>query len=303
MDSNRFSGAWPALLSPNDSRGGINVPVLQTFTEHLIALDVDGFYLCGSTGEGIYSPITERKLIVETVVAQVDGRVPTIVHVGTPVASDAVALARHAQQIGADAISSIIPPNYTALETALNYFQLLSDAAPELPLLPYLLGLSLDAVTLMRHLLEVPTVAGTKYTGANLYEMEQILRLGSDDRPFGWTVFSGMDEQCVFAAMFQSHGNIGSTLNFMPGVYKAIHRLIAQGEWAEAVALQKRANRVTETAISFGFMGALYEMVKILGHDCGEPRLPNRPLNSGQRQTLRQELEALSWRELTGEIP
>ncbi len=36
----------------------------------------------------------------------------------------------------------------------------------------------------------------------------------------GWTIFSGMDEQCL-AALFGSPANIGSTLNLMPGAYKA----------------------------------------------------------------------------------
>ena len=126
--------------------------------------------------------------------------------------------------------------------------------------------------------------------------------MGGNDRPFGWTVFSGMDEQSVFAAMFKAHGNIGSTLNFMPGVYKAIHRMIGAGQWAEAVDLQQRANRVTESAISVGFMGALYEMVRMLGHDCGDPRLPNMALNSSQRETLHQQLNALKWTDYTGKL-
>lgn len=300
MKTNHFHGAWPALLSPRTRSGDINVPVLQNFVEYLINLDIDGLYLCGSTGEGIYSTVAHRKKVTETVRDQVGDRIPIIVHVGSQSSTDAIELAKHAVEVGVDGISSIIPANYANMAAAKLYFQQLAEAAPTMPLLPYLIGLSTSPVPLMRELMDVPNVAGTKYTGPNMYEMEQILRLGEADRPFGWTVFSGMDEQCVFAAMFGAHGNIGSTLNFMPAIYKAIHRSLAEGDLARARDLQLKANCVTETAISFGFMGALYEMVNMLGFDCGEPRLPNLPLSADQRKALHRELEALNWTEVTG---
>lgn len=301
--TNLFSGAWPALLSPPSSNGGIDVPALRSLTDYLLGLDVDGLYLCGSTGEGIYTTAAARQLVTETVVAQVAGRVPIIVHVGSQTSADAVMLANHAAELGVDGISSIIPANYPTAEAAKQYFNLLADAAPDQPLFPYLIGLSMPPVPLMEELLSVPTVAGTKYTAPNMYEMEQIIRLGqSAERRFGWTVFSGMDEQCIFAAMFGAHGNIGSTLNFMPGVYKAIHQWLANGQIEQARDLQMKANRVTEAAISVGFMGALYEMVRMLGHDCGNPRLPNLPLSPEQRNELHHKLEELNWTEVTGKI-
>lgn len=247
--------------------------------------------------------VAARKIVAETVIQHVNGRVPIIVHVGTQSSPDAVELAAHAATLGADGISSIIPANYPNAQSAKHYFTKLAEAAPDLPLFPYLIGLSMPPVPLMEALLDVTTVAGTKYTAPNMYEMEQIIRLGeSQERRFGWTVFSGMDEQCIFAALFGAHGNIGSTLNFMPGVYKAIHQWVADGEIERARDLQMRANRVTEAAISVGFMSALYEMVRMLGYDCGKPRLPNLPLTSEQRNELHGKLDALNWVEVTGNI-
>ena len=46
-----------------------------------------------NTGEGIYMTVADRKLVSETVMAQVNGRVPIIIHIGALVASDAVAVA------------------------------------------------------------------------------------------------------------------------------------------------------------------------------------------------------------------
>lgn len=131
-----------------------------------------------------------------------------------------------------------------------------------------------------------------------MFEFEAVVSMGSNDRDFGWTVFSGMDEQCAFGAMFNSSGNIGSTLNFMPQIYRAIHNAIHSGDFERARDLQLRANRATRIAISFGFAGALHEIMAMLGIDCGGPRLPNRGLDSAQRERLRAQLNAIDFLKL-----
>ena len=102
-----FSGAWPALLSPVDPDGGVQVKVLRDLTAYLIDKDIGGLYLCGSTGEGIYMSIPERKCLTEEVMAEVDGRVPVIVHVGSVATRDAVDLARHARDVGVQGVARL----------------------------------------------------------------------------------------------------------------------------------------------------------------------------------------------------
>jgi len=289
-----FKGVWPALVTPFTAENTINVPVLRELVEYLIDKRVDGFYVCGTTGEGIYMSVEERKIVAETVIEQIRGRVPAIVHVGCVSVCDAVALAQHAQQVGAAGASSILPPLYNNPKSLYKYFETIASAIPALPLLGYIFGGPIDAVTFMRELMAIPNVVGTKYTGPNMYEFRHIVELRDDD----WTVFSGMDEQCLFAAMFGASGNIGSTLNFMPGVYREIHACCKDGDLARGQELQIRANKVTKVLISFGFPGALKEVMGMLGFDCGNPRLPNLPLPEEKRESLHAQLEAVDFSKL-----
>lgn len=299
---NKFHGAWPALLSPHNDDGTIDVSALRKLVDYLLVQEVDGFYLCGSTGEGVYMPVSERKRVTDTVMEQVDGRVPVITHIGAVATADALDLARHARSAGVDAISSIIPPFYRTGPAAFAYFAAIGDAVPDVPLLPYIIGLPMDATALMRDLLRIPSVAGTKYTGPNMYELRELIAMGDESRVHGWTVFSGMDEQCVFGAMFGAHGNIGSTLNFIPGPYKHIHACVQSGDLAAAQEWQLRANEITRIAISFGFFGAMFEIMRMLECDCGEPLLPNFPLSSEQRAELRNQLQAADFAELSSAV-
>lgn len=286
-----FSGAWPALVTPFTAKDKVNVSVLRELVEYLVDKQVGGFYVCGGTGEGLFMAPEERKLVTETAVDQVDGRVPVIAHIGSMIVGDAVLLAEHAQEVGAAGISSVIPPMFQNSESLYTYFARVGAAAPDIPLLTYIFGGPTDAAALMRELMEIPTVAGTKYTGPNMFEFREIVELRRDN----WSIFSGMDEQCIYAAMQGACGNIGSTLNYTPGIYREIHNSYKIGDIAKGQELQVRANQVTRVLFSFGFFGALKEVMRMLGFDCGKPRLPQRPFDKERQDDLRTELEAIDF--------
>lgn len=291
-----FQGAWPALITPSTPDGGVHYEALQRLTTHLLAHGIGGLYVCGATGEGLLMSVAERKRTLEEVVALTKGKAPIIVHVGCVATRDAVELARHAQEIGAAGVSSVLPVLNPGLPSAVLHYAAIAAAAPGLPFFPYLYGGQTDATTLMRELAgRIPNLGGAKYTGPNMYELRGLIDLGAGR----WTIFSGMDEQCALAAMFGAPGNIGSTLNVMPGIYRRMHQAVAGGDFGRARDLQLQANRVTAALISFGVGGALREAMRLLGLECGEPRLPTAALAADQRVALRGALDAAGWAEVT----
>lgn len=289
----RFYGTWPALVTPFTSEDTVNIPVLRDVVEYLLAKQVDGLYVCGRTGQGLSMSVAERQLTAKTVIEQVNNRVPVIVHIGSMAIQDALILTRHAQQIGASGISSIIPPYYTDMDQIVACFEAIANAAPELPFFPYLFGFP-KVVELMQNLLAIPNVAGTKYTGPDMYEFQQVVNLRQEN----WYIFSGMDEQCLFARMSGAAGCIGSTMNFMPGVYRKIHACFERGELAEAMQWQQKANRVTEILQTYNFMSGMTEVMRLLGFDCGSVRLPTFPLSEKNREQLRADLQTVEFNQL-----
>jgi N-acetylneuraminate lyase len=274
--------------------GTVNTGVMADMVGYLLDKGVDGFYIGGTTGEGIWLPLVERKRIAEVVLKTVDGRVPVIAHVGTQVIADAIALARHAAEHGAAGVSSVLPPLFASPQSLTAYYTTLAASVPETPFLSYLLNPNIDAVAFMKRLSHIPNLAGTKYTGPNMFELRQIIDLGAGK----WTVFSGMDEETVYADMMGVNGNIGSTLNFMPGAYKEIGQLVSSGDLAGAQALQIRANKVTEALINVGFPGALKYVMSKLGFAGGNPVLPGFPLTNDEKAALDRALGETDYDEL-----
>jgi len=290
-----FHGVWPALVTPFTKDNKVNTAVLEDLIDHFLARKVDGFYVCGSTGQGLFMSVEERKLVTETVVKRVNQRAPVVAHIGSSVLKDAIDLAQHAQATGADAISSVIPAYFNDAETIYQYYQWIADSAPQISLWPYFWSdTSQNRLDLIRNLMRIQTINALKYTGPDMYEMNLIINLSEDN----WTVFSGMDEQSVLAAMFGAHGCIGTTINLFPGAFQKIRADVAKGKYKPAVDLQKRLNQVIAIMYKYNFRGTLMVMLRQMGFECGDPRLPHSPLPIERQQAFWDELERVNYQDL-----
>ena len=105
----KFQGIMPALITPLNADESINTAVLADLLEGLLAKGVDGFYVAGATGEGLALRPAERRVLAEECIRVVDHRKPCIIQVASTDFSEAVALAKHAEAIGAEAISATAP--------------------------------------------------------------------------------------------------------------------------------------------------------------------------------------------------
>ena len=76
-DTQRFSGAFPALPTPFDQDGQLCTEPLRTLVRDLILQGVEGFYALGSTGESLLLSVEERKTALEAVVAEAKTIEPT----------------------------------------------------------------------------------------------------------------------------------------------------------------------------------------------------------------------------------
>ena len=82
FEMNQIRGVIPAMLTFFDKEENVDTDCTRRMVEFMLEHGADGFYLTGSTGECFTMTMEERNLVVDTVIDQVKGRVPVIVHVG-----------------------------------------------------------------------------------------------------------------------------------------------------------------------------------------------------------------------------
>ena len=68
-----LQGIYPATVTPFDHSGAYDPDAMCQIVRYQLAAGVDGFYLCGATGEGLLLTREERQTILETVLEEVNG--------------------------------------------------------------------------------------------------------------------------------------------------------------------------------------------------------------------------------------
>ena len=276
-------GAHAAMFTPFDRKGRVNGEAIDALIEHGIKGGLKGFYLTGSTGEGMLLTLDERKYVYERAVKAAKGRVKLIAQVGCVRTEDSVALAKAAADAGVDWISSVAPVYFGQnFPSTLRHYKAISEAT-DLPFLIYAFNATLVPDRDVR-LFELKNVKGIKYTGSNFYACERMRRML--DKETIW--FNGCDELLVSALAMGDvfAGGIGLNYNIVPRHFAKICELCAKNDFRAAAKWQLEVNRLVDLVVdSFPDNWSGFKVfMRAVGIDCGFCRAPYAPLTRAEER-------------------
>lgn len=93
-------GLWPALLMPVDTNGALDTPRAIAHAKKMLAAGCDGVTLFGTTGEGPAFTVSERKSLVEAMLASGIRPDQVVVTITALALGDAIELGQHAVRLG-----------------------------------------------------------------------------------------------------------------------------------------------------------------------------------------------------------
>lgn len=277
-----FQGILPALVTPLDEEGRFVPSAMERLLERVYTAGVDGVYVCGSSGEGLLLPVSERKRVLEVVRQYSPRGKQIIVHTGAHRTADAVELTRHASSLEVTAVSSLPPLGIYSYAEVRAYYARLS-AATQVPFLVYFFPAFTNVIGGISEALDLctlPNVAGLKYTDHNLYRMSEIARTGA-------VIFNGYDEVLAAGLLMGACGGIGTFYNLVPELFVSVYRSAREGRWDDARATQTRINELITLAARFSVLPAVKTMLRWNGIACGQCIEPRGSLTSEQEQSLR----------------
>lgn len=281
-----FHKIFSAIITPMYENEQVNYSALEEIVEVQIKGGVEGFYCCGSSGEGLLLTLEERKKILETILKQSRGRVPVISHIGTIRTSDVIELARHAKSVGADAVS-MIPPYYYkfTMDEIIGYYETVMQNVPGIKVIvyniPQFTGIEFSKNNADR-LLGNPGVIGVKFTSQNLYSMERICDAYPEK-----LLMNGFDEQFLGALSMGASATIGTTVNLFSPLFLDLRRLYKEGKMKEALKKQKEINLRVEVMCRTNIFAAVKYGWTLRGIDCGNCRAPFKPLSDSDKEMLK----------------
>jgi len=299
---------YVAPLTPTRPDGRLHLDAIEPFAATLIRRGAEGIYLCGGTGEGVMLTIEERMAVVDRWSKVVGRTVPMIVHVGHNCLTDARALACHAAEAGAVAISSMGPMFPAAavrdVDVMVRWSASIAEAAPHLPFLHYHFGpvpggarLSMTEY-LTRAIDRIPNFGGLKYTHDDLMEFSNCLRIA--DNAFG--VLYGKDEMMLPALTCGARGFAGGTYNLTMPLAVEIHRAYRAGDLDAARRTQEQLHRVIAVFQRYGGLPALKAAMVMIGLDLGPARQPWTTPDAPQIAKMTREIERV-WPQIAEAAP
>ena len=281
----KLNTIYSALATPFNEDESLNIDALRKLVNFELDNGVEGFYCCGSSGEGLLLSNEERKKFLEVVIEEVKGRVPVISHVGTIRTADVIDLAKHAKSVGADAVS-MIPPYYYkfSMKEIVNYYLDVVKAVNDLPVIvyniPQFTGISFNKDN-AGELLENPNVIGIKHTSTDLFGLER-MKTNFPDKIY----FNGFDEIFLSGLAAGETAAIGTTVNLYPKTFRKIKDLFDANEIEHAMKIQKLVNHRVEEMVNVGIFSAVKYLFYKQGLDIGTCRKPFGELTSDQKVKL-----------------
>ena len=279
-----FKGCATALVTPftND---GINFEELRKLIEFQILEGIDGLVICGTTGESSTISLAEKKSVIDFSVKVANGRVPIIAGTGGNNTSDAVAMSKYAESVGADGLLLVTPYyNKTTQKGLIAHFSKIAERV-NIPIILYNVpsrtGLNIEPETCLE-LSKIPNVVAIKEASGNISQVAKIANLCNDEL----TIYSGNDDQILPILSLGGLGVISVLSNVYP---KFVHEMVMDyltGNWQKATASQIYSLPLINALFSeVNPIPIKYALNKI-GFNCGIPRLPLVELSDKNKERI-----------------
>ncbi len=286
-----FKGSLVALITPFRN-GGVDEKAFQDFVEWQIAEGTHGLVPCGTTGESPTLSHDEHKRVTELCIEAAAGRVPVVAGAGSNSTAEAIDLAEHAKQAGADGILVVTPyynkPNQDGLY---EHFKAINDAV-EIPMIIYNIpprSVVDMTVETMAELAKLPNVVGVKDATTDLQRpLETRIAAGPD-----FCQLSGEDGTALPFLIQGGVGCISVSANVAPKLCSMMHDAWQQGALETAMQINERLLPLHK-AMFFqpSPAGAKYG-AHLLGHCEPDTRLPLTPAAPATQAQVRSAMTGL----------
>jgi dihydrodipicolinate synthase/N-acetylneuraminate lyase len=288
----RFPGIIPAITTPFDAAGAIDVDALERNLAALLEAGVHGFVATGTMGEAGSLSAAERRSVIEATVRAADGSVPVIAGVSAGTAAAASALATDAAGAGADALMLLPPLGYRGDEREIIAFYRAVGAAAGLPLMAYnnpeASGTDMPPALIARLAAEVEQVVAVKECSGDARRIAALL----NEAP-GLEVLVGGDDWALEGLFAGATGWTSGVADCAPAECVELYDACRAGEMERARAIYGRLlplARLDMTPKLVQFYKGAQDALGFAGGPVREPRLE---LDEADRAVLEAALAAL----------
>jgi 4-hydroxy-tetrahydrodipicolinate synthase len=286
----RIKGSITALITPFKD-GKVDEAAFRKMINWQIAEGTNGLVPCGTTGESPTLSHEEHNRVIELCVEEAKGRVPVIAGAGSNSTDEAIALTRHAKEVGCDAVLHVTGYyNKPTQEGQYRHFMAIAEAV-DIPIVLYniparaIVGITVET---MARLAKHKNIIGVKDATANLMRPSlERLACGKD-----WLMVSGEDGTALGYNAHGGQGCISVTANIAPRLCAEFQAATLAGDFAKAREYQDRLTPLHDALFCETSPAPVKYAASLLGLSSAEVRLPLVEASESARVQVKAAMQA-----------
>ena len=273
--STEFHGSYTVTVTPfTEADQSVDVEALKAFLDWQLDVGVPGVIALGTTGEFLTLSDDERRLIVDTYVRHIDGRIPVLVGTMNAHTPTAVRYSREAEELGADGLMILPPYYYTPTEDEiLKYYGAICDAV-SLPIMlynnPVTSNVDMPAKLVGRLTRTFENIRYIKEASMDVGRVRDVIE-ATDGL---MNVFAG--ERVVESFLLGAIGYVNPYGNYIPHASHRIFDFLEAGRIDDANAIQRHIDAIdhiiAEGHPTYGHQCYSKALAAATGHPVGDVR-------------------------------
>jgi 4-hydroxy-tetrahydrodipicolinate synthase len=290
-----LNGIFVPHVTPFTREGELDLKALRACVRFWLESVVSGLVPCGSNGEAPYLSRQERIKVIETVVDEVNGKIPVVAGTGSMSTKETITFTKDAKDLGADAALIVTPFYFKPTNREMQeHYRTISEAV-DLPIVVYnvpkFTGFSLETAFIHQLVSENEKIIGLKDSSGNIGAITEIIRLVGDKI----SVLAGTADVALPTFLLGGKGSVIAVANVFPKLCSQLYETFKNGKYEEAKILQKRISFANEVLVKrYNQLSAIKEALRLQGLPGGYPRKPALPLDSEEKKAVQNLLKIIT---------
>jgi len=290
MKKTVFTGSGVAIVTPF-TENGINYDELGRLIDFNIDNGTDAIIICGTTGESSTMTDDEHLDAISYAVKHTAGRVPVIAGAGSNDTKYAAGIARHASEVGADALLVVTPYyNKTTQGGIVKHYNYIADRV-DLPIIMYNVpsrtGFNIRPETYFE-LSKHPNIVAVKEANGNITDIARTRALCGDEL----AIYSGNDDQIVPILSLGGKGVISVLANIMPKETHEICQFYFDGDVKKSSDMQIEMMDLVDALFCEVNPIPVKTALNLMGFNAGVLRMPLFDMEEKNLERLKKSMKA-----------
>lgn len=237
MSKELWKGIYPALLTPFKEDGTIDYDMFSKNLAAQLDAGVHGLILAGSLGEAS-TLSTEEKFELLKFTKTTVGDYPVILNIAEQGTREAIAIAKKAEELGADGLMLLPPMRYKAdSRETVEFFKSVAKNT-SLPIMIYNNPVDYGifvTVEMFEELALLPNIQAVKESSRDLTNITRMINRFGDR----FKVLGGVDPISLESLMIGADGLVAGLVDAYPKETVAIYNCVKSGNYEEAIKIYR----------------------------------------------------------------